>query len=179
MDCNNSTKKIKTINQQTGVIGVSQADIEKTKNRMRLFLGLIDGVLKDKGYRHLRGKKYACVENLIMQQGRFFEFEQENIFCSDPFKNLLDLALKNHMGYCEGFVLPYKGGIPVIHGWVFDKVNNKIISSDGGLHYGIAFNPDFALSRFQETGIASIFTSDIRCKISILASGFPIDSLFI
>jgi hypothetical protein len=175
MNCKNSKKSIKAINKMAGI---SQADIVKTKILMQFFLGLMDDVLMDKDFCHLRGEKYACVENLILQQGRYFEIDQEKISCKDPFKTSIDLALQNHLGFCEGFVLPYRGGIPVSHGWVYYQVRNKIISSKIGLHYGIAFNPDFALRRFQETGIASIFDSDSRCQTPILDQGFPKDSLF-
>lgn len=105
MNCKNSAKKAKAINQ---ISGVSQADIEKAKNRMFFFMGLMNKVLEDQDFIHFRGQKYACVENLLMIEGRFFEFPQEKIKATNPSIKSLDLSLQNNYGYCEGFVLPWK-----------------------------------------------------------------------
>lgn len=175
MNCNNSTKKLKVNNLSSGI---NQKSIEKAQIRMRFFLGFMDGVLKDASYCHLRGQKYACVENLVLQQGRFFDFVQERMHTSNPFKSSLDFALKTGKGYCEGFVLPYQEGIPILHAWVVDTEQNTIVSSQSGLHYGVAFEPNFALRHIQATGVSGIFKPDNRGRISILDFGFPKNSLF-
>jgi hypothetical protein len=176
MNCKNTIKKLRTINQ---ISGINHADIEKSKGRMRFFMGLIGEVLKDKDFVHLQSQKYSCVENLLLLEGRFFEFDQKKITSLNPFKTTLDLALESEKNaYCEGFVLPWQGGIPVPHAWVFDSSHNMIISSQEGLHFGVAFEPNFAFHHFQKTGVIGVFNPDKKGEISILNSGFPKNSLF-
>jgi hypothetical protein len=172
MDCKNKAKNLKTINQLAG-ISINPTDIDNAEKRMRFYMGLMDTVLMDSDFRFLRRRKFSCVEDLILKHGIFFEFKQEKITSANPFETSLLLAMEGERGYCEGFVLPWKGGIPEPHAWVFDKTTNKILSSQPGLHYGIAFDPNFAINRFHETGIAGIFDSDDLGDISILDNGIP------
>jgi hypothetical protein len=175
MSCKNTTKKIKTINQQCGI---SQADIEKSKSRMRFYMGLMNEVLRDQDFSHLRGQKFACIENLLLSLGRFFDFEQKRISAYNPFKISLKIAIESNTAYCEGFCLPWDGGIPEPHAWVCDLEKNIIITAREGLHFGIALNPSFVKERFRETGDNGIFDFDNKSKNPILDFGFPKDSLF-
>lgn len=71
-----------------------------------------------------------------------------------------------------------ESGIPILHAWAVDNSRKRIITSLERLHFGIAFDPGFALRRYQESKIDGIFNSDKRCSLSILNSGLPKGALF-
>jgi len=175
MNCKNISKKLDAINKVTGV---DKYDIEKAKHRMRFYMELMNNVLKDKDFSQFRGKKFSCFESLILELSVFFECTQEKMDCGDSFSTSLKIATENEFAYCEGFVLPMEGGMPILQGWVFDKSKKKIITGHFGLHYGISFNPSYALERFHETGVVGIFNSDKYCKKPILNFGITKEMLF-
>ena len=175
MNCKNITKKLDEIKKTTGV---DKYDIEKGKRRMRFYMELMNNVLKDKDFRQFSGKKYSCFESLVINHGVFFECPQEKMDCVDSFSTSLKIATEYEFAYCEGFVLPIGGEMPILQGWIFDQSKKKILTGQFGLHYGISFNPNYAMERFQETGIFGVFNSDKYCKQPILDFGITNEMLF-
>jgi len=67
-------------------------------------------------------RKYSCVEDFILQNGREMELgttEVERGEMKACFQNAYHLAMEKDWTYCEGYAIA-KGLIPILHAWVLD-----------------------------------------------------------
>lgn len=175
MNCKNATNSVKKYYQ---LAGIDTKMVAKTKDRMSLFLGIFEKVvMNDDSLQHIRGEKYSCIENMLLNEGRYFDSIIETISPTFPLSKLFKLSQATGRGYCEGFVLPWTGGTPIQAEWVYDSRTNTIITRENGMHFGVAFDPSYLIEEFSAAGHTDILMYDAKHEKIFLNNGFPKEAL--
>lgn len=175
MNCKDSTNNLNEYYKLTGIDGQM---LEKTKNKMKMFLTIMESMfMANKVYAPFRGKKYSCIEDIILHEGLFFDSNIESVSPTIPLIKLLKMSQAQDRAYCEGFILPWTGGTPIQAEWVYDAKTNTIFSRENGLHFGVAFNPAYLLDKFPEAGLSSILSYDMKHEKLFMNHGFPKEAL--
>jgi len=175
MNCKNSTN---SVNQYYQLSGIDALTLEKTKNRMKMFLGMMEKIIiAEKKLNSIRGKKYSCIEDLLLQEGHFFDSSLELISPTFSLEKLFHLAEAQNRAYCEGFILPWTGGTPIQSEWVYDVTSNNVITREQGLHFGLAFNPFKLEERFPIVGQKNLLSYDMMHEKIFLDNGLSKDLL--
>jgi len=175
MSCKQTCINLKSIH---GMSGVNSPNVDHGKQRMRFFMTLMTTTMKTMFQTNPNQLIYVCAEDFLLQLGDFFDFEQKQITTTNPFRTSLNIALDRNLGVCEGFVLPWRDGIPEMHAWVVDQQNEKIFSSKTGVHFGVAFNPIFVNNRYKKTGILRLLDPKNNFHSTISTTGLPPEAFF-
>ena len=107
------------------------------------------------------GPAFATVRDLVLHHGRAYankslpqgEWARDSQACH---ANALHAAMTGRWVYVEGFAIPAKGDLAVLHAWVTNP-KNPVVAHDptwgnGREYFGIPFRLDYVLRMHQKTG---------------------------
>ena len=128
------------------------------------------------------GWKYGSYEALVLAEGTSWDDPDSitldiNGELKDCYQNSLHYAIENGLLYCEGYA---QGSIiPVMHAWVYDPDNDKVIETTwrdpGSEYYGVAMDPWEAGRAMVANGYYGLLANDWVKDNRLLRDGFPSD----
>jgi hypothetical protein len=107
------------------------------------------------------GPVFATVRDLVLQHGRAYtrkplprgRWSRESQAC---YANALHAAMTRRWVYVEGFAIPAKGDLAVLHAWVTNPKNPTVAHDPtwgtGREYFGIPFQLHYVLRMQQEAG---------------------------
>jgi len=107
------------------------------------------------------GPAFATVRDLVLQHGRAYTIKPLpkgawSRGLQACYANALQAALTGKWVYVEGFAIPEKGDLAVLHAWVTNP-KNPVVAHDptwgtGREYLGIPFRLDYVLQKQQQAG---------------------------
>jgi hypothetical protein len=107
------------------------------------------------------GPAFATIRNLVARHGRAFTIRPlpKGHWSSEPqacYANALRAAIPRQWVYVEGFAIPRRGSLAVLHAWVTEP-RNPVVAHDptwraGREYFGIPFKLDYVLRMCEKTG---------------------------
>ena len=107
------------------------------------------------------GPAFATVRDLVVQHGRAYTSKslprgRWSRGVQACFANALHAAMSGKWVYVEGFAIPEKGGLAVLHAWVTDP-KNPMVACDrtwgtGREYFGIPFQLEYVVRTHEKAG---------------------------
>lgn len=107
------------------------------------------------------GPAFATVRDLVVQHGRAYTIQplprgQWSRGLQACYANALHAAMSGKWVYVEGFAIPAKGSLAVLHAWVTNP-KNPVVAHDptwgtGREYFGIPFQLDYVLRVHEKAG---------------------------
>src|ERR1035441_10278728 len=107
------------------------------------------------------GPAFATVRDLVVRHGRAYNSKplprgRWSRGLQACYANALHAAMTGRWVYVEGFAIPDKGGLAVLHAWV-TNLKNPVVAYDptwgtGREYFGIPFRLDYVLRMHEKTG---------------------------